>query len=83
MIDETAYKKKKRLALIEKDNEQEEKEKEKQVNDALIKKVMSSGDDIPHSTKIKLLGIPESTYYVKLREFREQNKPETDNNTLI
>lgn len=74
VVDEQLYRKKKRDSLTDREKKREEQEHRREVDDAVFERIMLLGDDVPHSIKIKLLGMPQSTYYIKLKKWREKEK---------
>ncbi|MCK4522469.1 MAG: hypothetical protein KAU20_07890 [Nanoarchaeota archaeon] len=75
-IDEEAYKKKKRDSLIAREKKAEEAEKTKEIEAAMFERVMHMSEKIPHKVKMELLGMPASTYFVKLKTWKEQSELE-------
>jgi len=70
-VDEEAYKKKKRDSLVEREKHREELEIQQAVDQALFERVMSLPADITHPIRMKLVGMPQSTYFLKLRQWKE------------
>lgn len=70
-IDEKEYKKRKRDSLMAREETREKKEITKEIEEALFHKVMELDDKIPHVAKMKILAMPASTYYNKLKRYRE------------
>lgn len=70
-INETAYRAKKREALSIRENKREATIDMSKVNDILFQRLVGLGDKLTHTVKIEMLGIPPSTYYYKLKQWRE------------
>lgn len=70
VVDEVAYRKKKKESLICREKANEEAAKKKEVEAEMFERLMHI-DGIPHKVKIKLLGMPTSTYFVKLKQWQE------------
>lgn len=73
-VNEVEYRKKKKDSLTVREKKREDLEKQRETENLLFDRVMSLPDNIPHSTKIEILGIPQSTYYLKLRKWRESGE---------
>jgi len=71
-VDEQEYKELKLKALTDRADDQEDKIQEKQIDEALWKKVTAL-DTINHKTKYTVLGMPESTYFLKIRKEKTDN----------
>lgn len=74
VINSDEYKLKKKNSLIEREKKQEEATIRKEVESALFDKVMEVGDDVTHQVKMKLLSLPASTYYFKLKQYRDMKE---------
>lgn len=72
VVDEKEYRDKKKNSLIAREKATEELEIRREVEDNMFERVMGLPDDIKHSVRIKMLGMPESTYWVKLRRWKEE-----------
>jgi len=72
-IDEKEYKKKKRNSLIDREKKADEAQKRKEIENELFERCMTirEKENIPHPLLIKILGIPQSTYFVKLSQWRQ------------
>lgn len=70
VIDDKEYRNKKKQSLTDRENKREEQARQKEIEDMLFQKVMEA-ENMPHAMKIKLLNMPESTYYFKLRQYNE------------
>lgn len=73
-VDQEAYKKKKRESLTKREEAREKKEMEAEVEEALFNKIMELGDGIKHTVKMKLLSMPASTYYQRLKKWKEEEE---------
>lgn len=73
-VDEKEYRKKKRVSLVAREKKAEEERKRKEMEAELFDRVMNMPDTIPHSVKIQMLSMPQSTYFVKLKKWREANQ---------
>lgn len=74
-VDEAAYKKLKALSLSAKDDAQEDSEKAKELEQLLFNRIADSS--MPFKQKLEVLGMKESTFVYKLRQFRK-NKEENE-----
>lgn len=70
-VDEKEYREKKKNSLIAREKAQEEAELRREIEENMFERVMNLSEDIKHSVRIKMLGMPESTYWVKLRRWKE------------
>lgn len=70
-LDHELYKKKKRDALKSREQKSIEDEKRREVEDLLFQRLMELDEYIPHKTKMRILQIPESTYYLKLKKWSD------------
>lgn len=73
-VDEKAYKKLKRDSLLDREKKQEDKAKREEIERELFERVMLLPDDIKHTIKIQILGIPPSTYFAKLKIWRDESE---------
>ena len=71
-VDEEAYRKKKKILSVERENKQVEAEMERETQDRLFKNVVTSSVEMSHDQKAKILGLPISTYYYKLQQFKQK-----------
>lgn len=71
VVDEAAYRLKKRDSLTGRAKQQEELQKRKEVENELLERVLSIGDLVPHKVKMQMLGMSAATYYRRLSEFKE------------
>ena len=74
VLDETEYRRKKKKALKDKRKLMETDGKDEEKKQLLFNKVMELGGEIPHSVKMKILELPESTYYFQLKRWKEDKK---------
>jgi len=70
-ISEKEYRKKKHDSLNEREANREKVEHIREVEEELFTRVMLLGDDIPHKLRMSLTGLPQSTYFLKLKKWRE------------
>ena len=70
VVDEKAYRKKKKESLSNREKKREEDEIRKELENMLFMRLCEL-EDISHSLKIKILDIPSSTYFYKLKQFNE------------
>lgn len=75
-VDQEEYKKKKLHSLQEREKKREEQELKRELEDQMFIRLMSIPkselDKIPNKTKSKILGISESYYYVKLKQYEDK-----------
>ncbi len=71
VIDENAYKDKKKHSLLDREKKREEREKYLEVQNQIFDRLMYI-EDIDHSIKMKILGMPSSTYFNKLKQWKEK-----------
>lgn len=74
VVDEAKYRKKKRESLIEREKLQEQKEIKMEVEESMFLKLIEIGDEIKAVTKMKLLNMPPTTYYRKLKMYEERGE---------
>jgi len=72
VVDEAGYRKKKKESLSAREKKREELELKKELENALFDKVMETGEDIKHGIKMKILNMPEGTYWGKLKKWKEE-----------
>lgn len=72
VVDEQAYREKKRNSLMSREKAREEMEVKREVEFAMFERVADM--DISHKEKLKILGIPEGTYWLWLRKRKEQQE---------
>jgi len=77
-LDEKAYKEKKRISLIDRENKADEREHRIEIENSIFERMMALTDGelekVPNKIKAKLLAISESYYYIKLKKFQEQRE---------
>jgi len=73
MVDETQYRQKKRYSLTDREKIVENKAREQELNELLFQRVVEVGEEVSHADKMRILKMPESTYFWKLRRMN-QNK---------
>jgi len=71
VVDEKEYRKKKRNSLIAREKEREEKAKKEELEDEMFER-LAEMDEFPHKIKMKILGMPQSTYFYKLKKYKEK-----------
>ena len=74
VIDEVEYRKKKRLSLMDREKKAEEKSIKEDLDNRLFERLQSLDVKITHELKIKILSMPSSTYYRKLKKFEEMKE---------
>ncbi len=72
VIDEKEYKKKKKNSLVEREKKADEAALKAELDNTLFNRVMAMGKSVPHTVKIKVLGIPSSTYFWKLKKYENE-----------
>ena len=70
-VDEKEYKKKKRNSLLDREKKKEEKAKYDEIQQNMFIRLAEMSDEIPHKLKMKILAMPESTYFRKLKQYQE------------
>jgi hypothetical protein len=73
-VDEKQYKKKKKESLIDREKKKEEREQYLEIQNAMFERLAEMTDDIPHKIKMKILAMPESTYFRKLKQYQEMRE---------
>lgn len=68
-VDEKQYKKNKKNSLLEREKKREDAEKRAEIEAELFERLVEL--DIPHKIKIQILGMPRSTYFVKLHQHKQ------------
>lgn len=78
VVDEKAYRKKKKESLIAREKAREEREIKVEVEDAMFERVMElpSYQKLKHKEKIELLGLTPSNYFYKLKKYKEEKQIE-------
>lgn len=71
VVDEIAYRKKKKDSLSDREKKSSDEEAKKQLENDMFARLQESDSGISHAEKIKILGIPESTYYFRLRRYND------------
>lgn len=69
VVDEAEYRQLKRNALSSREVKREEQEQMREVEDKLFERVMSM--DIPHAERIRILQMPSSTYFGRLKRMQD------------
>jgi len=69
-LDQAEYREKKYAALLHRESKQDDAELQKAVHEMFYDKVMKA-ENITHSQRIAILEMPESTYFYRLKQFRE------------
>lgn len=77
ILDEEEYRKKKKESLVEREKTTEEKVIRDRVDAEMFEKVMALGEEVPHPVRRKLLAIPKSTYYFKLKQYEDKKLMES------
>lgn len=73
-VDEKAYKKKKKESLIDREKKKEERDKYMDVQNSMFERLVEMKEEVPHSIKMKLLAMPQSTYFRKLKQYDEMKQ---------
>lgn len=77
-INEKEYRKKKRESLTAREQKRMDQEIIKQVEDELFERIMLLDEgkekQIPHKTKMDILNMPSSTYFLKLKQWKEMKE---------
>lgn len=73
-IDEAAYRLKKKNSLIAREKSVEEAEKRREIEAELFERIMNLSKDIPHNTKMEILGMPSATYFRKIKQYNEMRE---------
>lgn len=71
MVDEAAYRSRKLASLKGREESREDEADEAVVMGKLFERLQSAEVMLTHETKAKILGVPLSTYYYKLKQFNE------------
>ncbi len=74
VVDEKAYRHKKKHSLLDREKKREEIEKKREVEAAIFERLMHL--DISHSIKMQVLAMPSSTYFNRLKQWNEQEELE-------
>jgi hypothetical protein len=75
-VDKAEYLKKKKGSLIDREKKREDLAKRKEIEAELFERVMMLGDDIKHPLKMKILAMPATTYFRKLKQWRDMQESE-------
>lgn len=70
-VDEKEYKQNKRDSLMKREEQREAEQARREMEDIIFMRIMELGDAIPHSTKRRILNMPESTYFWKLKKYND------------
>jgi len=71
VVDEKAYRLKKKNSLLEREKKKAEAAIKKEMEGIMFDRVMEMGAKVPHRLKIQLLGIPPSSYFMKMKQWEE------------
>lgn len=74
VIDESEYRRKKSLSLKAREQKSIEDAQTRELEDAIFSRVMDLGEEIPHDVKQKILSMPRSTYFWRLRQYHERKE---------
>ena len=69
-MDEKEYRKRKKDSLLKRGTDQEKKLIEEQLKNAMFERLVGF-EGVTNLQKSKILGIPEGTYYYKLKNYQE------------
>jgi hypothetical protein len=75
-VDKKEYIRKKRESLVDREKKREDQEIQREIEERLMDRVMALPSTIPHKLRMKILGIPQSTYFLKLRQWKEEKAME-------
>lgn len=70
-VDKEIYIKKKKDSLIQREKKVEQAAIKMEVESMMFERVMQMSDKIPHKIKIEVLAIPASTYFTKLKQYKD------------
>lgn len=70
-VDEAEYRKKKLDALSDREKRKAEDDIKRQVEDSLFVRLAELDEELPHNIKMKILNMPSSTYFWKLKQYEE------------
>lgn len=73
-VNEKEYRKKKKNSLIDREKKKEEQSKYQEIQDAMFERLAEMDENIPHKLKMKILAMPESTYFRKLKQYQEMRE---------
>lgn len=71
VVDERAYRKKKKDSLMEREKKKEQQEIKKEMEGIMFERVMSMPAKISHKMKMEILALPPSTYFAKLKRYKD------------
>jgi len=73
-VDEDEYRKKKKASLIAREKKLEEREKKRELENEMFVRLQSMKTNVTHDVKMQILGIPRSTYFIKLKKFNDERE---------
>lgn len=73
-VDESKYRLKKKDSLIAREKATEDAEKRKEIEEELFIRLQEMEEDITHALKMKILSMPSSTYFQKLKRYQENRE---------
>ena len=76
VVDDAAYRKKKKGALTDREKVKADKEIKQKVEDSLFVRLAELQEKVPHTVKMKILGMPQSTYFWKLKRYEDRKEYE-------
>lgn len=82
-VDEKAYKDKKAKSLSEKEKKSVKDNDNHIADEIIFNRVMAMPSLETHKQRMELLGLPESTYYLKLKKWKELNPIEDNSDDLL
>lgn len=71
VVNKEEYIKKKKNSLMEREKKREQAAIKREVENMIFERVMQMSDKIPHKIKIEVLAIPSSTYFLKLKQYKD------------
>jgi len=72
VVDEKEYRNKKRNSLVNREQKNIQAEQEKELQDLLFERIMVLDEKHPHTIRMEILGLPQSTYFYKLKQWKEK-----------
>ena len=69
VVDEAAYRLKKKNSLIEREKKKAEAEIKRELDGLLFERLMEMGDSITTKAKIELMAVPRSTFFTRQKQY--------------
>jgi len=70
-LDKTEYRRKKKQSLTDREEQNIEDDRLEELKELMFNRLQELDEPLTHRIKIKILRIPESTYYTKLKKYEE------------